>query len=319
MSKGRFCYHRCAACVQPEVYRSSLLVNSDDNKKAPIQCRRGGFATLDELYVFEQRCASDIYFGIVTTPRRLHFKVEGGGCHPRCVVCFRPEMYLWSIPWNSGDTKKAPLQSRRGGVSTLAVLYVFDQRCTSGVYFGFVTAPRKLHLNVEGKESLHFAWLHAFDQRCSSGLYFGIMTKPRGLQFNAEWRFCYPRIWVCFQPDMYFRNILWNNDHTEKAPIQCRREGFVSLDVLYVFDQRCTFESTRWNNDDTKEVPIQCRRQYFVTLDVLCRFDQRCISEAYFGIVTTPRSLQLNVEREVLLPLMCSMLSTRHVLLEYTL
>ena len=81
---------------------------------------------------------------------------------------------------------------------------------------------------------------------------------------------------------MYVWNILWCNDDTKKAPIQCRREGFGSLDAWWAFDQIYT-----------------------------CGI--------YFGVMTTPNKSNIHIEGRVLLPSMCGRFSTGDVPLVYTL
>ena len=66
---------------------------------------------------------------------------------------------------------------------------------------------------------------------------------------------------------MYVWDILWSNDDTKEAPMQCRREGFAILDVRLASDQRCTSGIKVFgNNYDTKKGPIPCRSEGFATL-----------------------------------------------------
>ena len=61
---------------------------------------------------------SGIYVGVVTTPRKLQFDVEGKNLLPRMCGRLPTTDYVWDIFWNDDDTKEAPIQCRRGGVAT---------------------------------------------------------------------------------------------------------------------------------------------------------------------------------------------------------
>ena len=88
---------------------ASAGTSGDDTKKAPIQCRREGL--LPSVFGwFSTRCAMG---------RQWRHK-EGSNsmsmtrfCYHRCVVGFRPEMYLWNMLWSSDDTKRVPIPCRR--------------------------------------------------------------------------------------------------------------------------------------------------------------------------------------------------------------
>ena len=60
-------------------------------------------------------------------------------------------MYLWNVLWNSDDTEMVPIQCRRDCFATLDVWQAFGHICTSGIYSGTMTTPRRLPFNVEGK------------------------------------------------------------------------------------------------------------------------------------------------------------------------
>lgn len=167
MWKGRSHYPRCVVSFRPEMYLWSILYNNDRTKKGSDSMSKGSF------------------------------------CYARCVVCFQLEMHIWNTFWNNDDAKKAPIQCRRDGFVTLDRLYLFDQMCTSGIYFGIVTTPRRLQFKVEGKVSI--------PSMCSM-----LLTRDVPLKYNMEeWRlqegpnwmskgrFRYPRCVVYFRPETY--------------------------------------------------------------------------------------------------------------------
>ena len=100
-----------------------------------------------------------------------------------------------------------------------------------------------------------------------------------------------------------------SGDDTKKAPIQCRREGFPTLGVWQVSDQRCSWASQRHKEDSNS-----MSKSRFSSIDVWSAFKQRCTSGMYFGVATTPRTSQFHVEGKILLPSMCARLSTRDLL-----
>ena len=96
---------------------------------------------------------------------------------------------------------------------------------------GIMTTPRKPQVNVEGEGCATLDVWQVFHNSCTFGIYFGIVTAQRKLEFNVERKVLLPLMCCGFQVKMYIWGMLRSSDDTKKVPISCRREGVATLDV----------------------------------------------------------------------------------------